>query len=390
MKESNKFRAWIKLRYMQLLLAATAVVLILTLSYCHSRTNTELAAKLDADTKTSDNAQSTTDVDGDGLQDNFDTCPDEAGAALDNGCPVDSDGDGVTDLDDACPTRAGIINGCPEDSDGDGITNSEDNCPDDAGSVANQGCPTDSDGDGIGDAIDQCPQTAGLGSPDGCAPVSGPGHESIIADKSTYNSSDTASATSGANQEIPDTDGDGLTGEFDQCPEQFGGAEDNGCPPDSDNDGIADIDDHCPAVAGTAHAHGCVNNAAASDGFVLDNQDRQILDDALAGVAFDSGSDTLTTASRDLLTNVAGLLRKYPTAVLEIRGHTDASGVADNNMQLSMARARSAAAYIVSTGIDVNRIHAFGFGESQPIADNSSKAGRQINRRVEFELLFNE
>ena len=74
-------------------------MLILTLSYCHSRTNTELAAKLDADTETSDSAQSTTDVDGDGLQDNFDTCPDEAGAALDNGCPVDSDGDGVTDLE---------------------------------------------------------------------------------------------------------------------------------------------------------------------------------------------------------------------------------------------------------------------------------------------------
>ena len=390
MKDSIKFPAWIKLRYSQLLLAAAAVVLILTLSYCLSRTNTEFAAKLDADSETSDSAQSTADVDGDGVQDDLDACPDEAGAALDNGCPVDTDGDGITDLDDACPTRAGEINGCPEDSDGDGIINSKDNCPDDAGSVANQGCPTDSDGDGIGDAIDQCPQTAGLGSPDGCAPASDPGHESIDTARNSDKPSDTKRATRGADQETPDADGDGLTGEFDHCPEQYGDAADDGCPPDSDNDGIADIDDHCPAVAGTADAQGCVTNAAGSNAIVLDNQDQQILDDALAGVAFDSSSDTLTTASRELLTNVAGLLSKYPTAILEIRGHTDSSGIADNNMKLSMARARSAAAYIVSTGIDVNRIRAFGFGESQPIADNNSKAGRQINRRVEFELLFNE
>ena len=92
MKDSIKFPAWIKLRYSQLLLAAAAVVLILTLSYWHSRTNTELAAKLDADTETSDSAQSTADVDGDGVQDDLDACPDEAGAALDNGCPVDTDG----------------------------------------------------------------------------------------------------------------------------------------------------------------------------------------------------------------------------------------------------------------------------------------------------------
>ena len=390
MKESMKFPAWIKLPHRQLLLAAAAVVLILTLSYCHSRSDTELAAKLDADTKTSDSTQSTTDADGDGVRDDLDACPNEAGAALDNGCPVDTDGDGITDLDDQCPTRAGEINGCPEDSDGDGIINDEDNCPDSAGSVADQGCPTDSDGDGVGDAIDQCPQTAGLGSPDGCTPVSDPEHELIDTDKNSENSSDTARASSGLHQQTTDADGDSLTGEFDECPEHYGDADNNGCPPDTDNDGIADIDDRCPAVAGTADAQGCVTDAASGDGLVLDTQDRKILDDALAGVAFDSSSDTLTTASRELLTDVAGLLRKYPTAILEIRGHTDASGIADNNMQLSMARARSAAAFIVSTGIDVSRIRAFGFGESQPIADNSSKAGRQINRRVEFELLFNE
>jgi iron complex outermembrane receptor protein len=81
------------------------------------------------------------DTDGDGLADNNDACPTEAGSASMQGCP-DKDGDGIADKDDRCPEVAGarIFNGCP-DRDGDGVEDSKDNCPDVAGPVSNNGCP---------------------------------------------------------------------------------------------------------------------------------------------------------------------------------------------------------------------------------------------------------
>lgn len=399
MKETQNIPPRGNLRRNRLLLVAAVVLAFLTLAFCHSQKPGTVIETFD--TKTTDLesvAESNEDADGDGLSNEFDACPDIAGAAIDNGCPVDTDGDGIADMEDKCPTRAGDTDGCPEDSDKDGISDTEDTCPDIAGPVASQGCPSDSDGDGVGDAIDQCPQTAGQVSLDGCTPDSQPGdvtrdngNKSPITDESAA-SDNTGNGVVSHNVKTintEDEDGDGVQGESDKCPEQFGNAADEGCPPDTDNDGIPDIDDRCPTVAGTADTEGCLatDHSGRSK---LDTLDQQILDKAVAGVAFDSNSATLTPDSRDLLTDVAGLLQKYPTATLEIRGHTDASGVADNNMQLSMARARSAAAYIVSVGIDVSRLRAFGYGESQPIADNNSPEGRRTNRRVEFELLIND
>lgn len=404
----------------RLLLVMAVLFSFLTLAYCHLQSpvpgaDTESDAKSESSTGHTSKAE--IDPDEDGISGELDACPNAAGAAIDNGCPVDSDGDGIADHEDQCPTRTGGIDGCPEDSDGDGIIDEDDTCPHSAGSAANQGCPADSDGDGVGDAVDQCPQTAGQISLDGCRPKPSSADisnhalaaDNAAADSKTPDNTPAACNDADSNcSDAPDTeskniaplieptemdngdaDGDSVIGEADKCPEQFGDAADNGCPPDSDGDGIADIEDRCPSVAGTISANGCLTMAGNSR-VTLEAQDQQILDEALAGVAFDSNSATLTAESSDLLTAVASLLRKYPKATLEIRGHTDASGVADNNMQLSMARARSAAAQIVAAGIDVNRIRAFGYGESQPITSNKSPEGRKINRRVEFDLHFDE
>jgi len=81
-------------------------------------------------------------------------------------------------------------------------------------------------------------------------------------------------------------------------------------------------------------------------------------------------------------------MNKYPAAVLEISGHTDSSGSAERNMDLSMRRARACAAFIASEGITIDRLFAYGYGESQPVTDNSTNEGRRINRRVEFNLKF--
>ena len=116
------------------------------------------------------------DSDGDGINDNDDKCPNQAGLAKYNGCPVpDSDGDGVNDELDKCPNQAGLAkyDGCPiPDSDGDGINDELDKCPNQAGVAKYEGCPIpDKDGDGINDDADKCPDIAGTSSNNGCPDV---------------------------------------------------------------------------------------------------------------------------------------------------------------------------------------------------------------------------
>jgi hypothetical protein len=129
------------------------------------------------------------DMDGDGLLDSQDSCPDKRedtdGFADDDGCPEpDNDGDGLRDARDRCPDEAEDPDehededGCPEpDNDGDGIADGWDSCPDTPedtdGDRDNDGCPeSDQDGDGIDDNFDECPRQAedtdGLGDADGC------------------------------------------------------------------------------------------------------------------------------------------------------------------------------------------------------------------------------
>lgn len=85
------------------------------------------------------------DNDGDGINNTEDECPDTAGVAEYNGCPIpDTDGDGIKDNVDECPNEAGVpeLNGCPiPDRDGDGIPDEEDQCPDEVGDSTTYGCP---------------------------------------------------------------------------------------------------------------------------------------------------------------------------------------------------------------------------------------------------------
>jgi len=120
------------------------------------------------------------DLDGDGLRDFEDRCPDRPGPAALDGCP-DADGDGLADPDDRCPDEPEDIDGfddddgCPEiqDSDGDGLLDPDDRCPDERGPAEEQGCPVrDADGDGIVDGLDLCPSEPerknGYRDDDGC------------------------------------------------------------------------------------------------------------------------------------------------------------------------------------------------------------------------------
>ncbi|MEP6615726.1 MAG: thrombospondin type 3 repeat-containing protein, partial [Ginsengibacter sp.] len=114
------------------------------------------------------------DRDGDGIADDVDACPDQAGPASLNGCP-DRDGDGIADKDDKCPDVAGIAkyDGCPiPDTDKDGINDEEDKCPTVPGVARYQGCPIpDTDGDGVNDEEDKCPNEAGPATNFGCPEI---------------------------------------------------------------------------------------------------------------------------------------------------------------------------------------------------------------------------
>jgi OmpA-OmpF porin, OOP family len=281
------------------------------------------------------------DSDGDGIPDLEDDCPLEAGLPAFNGCP-DSDGDGIADKDDACPNEPGPAStmGCP-DADGDGIPDKDDACPNEAGPASTMGCP-DADGDGIADKDDACPNEPGSAVTLGC----------------------------------PDSDLDGVPDKDDRCPQVAGPANLKGCP-DRDNDGVADIDDKCPDQPGPISNQGCPE---------LKEAEKAIIKLAIQNVSFTSSTAELTMASKGILDQLADVLRNNPAYSCDISGHTDATGGAELNMELSKKRAKSCYDYLVLQGIDEKRLSHQGYGLTRPVGDNKTAGGRKANRRVEFDL----
>jgi outer membrane protein OmpA-like peptidoglycan-associated protein len=104
----------------------------------------------------------------------------------------------------------------------------------------------------------------------------------------------------------------------------------------------------------------------------------------IKGVVFKTGSAQLTAGAIVELDNVVASLKYYPEVSLEIQGHTDSDGAAEANMNLSMRRSQSVKTYLVSKGISADRLTTTWFGETVPIAPNTTPAGKQTNRRIEF------
>lgn len=104
----------------------------------------------------------------------------------------------------------------------------------------------------------------------------------------------------------------------------------------------------------------------------------------LRDVLFDLDQATLKPGGRSELDRLAEFLKEYENRDIFIQGHTDSTGPEDYNLELSEQRARAVKEYLVSQGIDSDRIRAAGRGESMPIASNETPGGRQLNRRVEI------
>ena len=263
----------------------------------------------------------------------FLTAPESAPA------PADRDHDGVLDQDDRCPDTAGLaaLQGCP-DSDGDGIADADDKCPSDPGEAAFQGCPNpDKDGDTVPDATDRCPDEPGDPALQGC----------------------------------PDRDKDGIADAEDKCPDTAGPPSLQGCP-DRDGDKVIDMADKCPDEPGLPEHDGCMPEGAKK------------FTGTIQGITFELGSARIRPQSFPVIDGAVALLKEYPTLRLRIDGHTDDQGKDDANQKLSEDRAASVKAYMVSKGVEEGRIDTAGYGETRPVQDNKTAAGRSANRRIEF------
>jgi len=101
-------------------------------------------------------------------------------------------------------------------------------------------------------------------------------------------------------------------------------------------------------------------------------------------ITFETDSANLNPRFFEVLDSVALVAAEYDKTIVEVEGHTDSTGSAEYNQALSERRAATVATYLVNRGIDQRRILAYGRGFSEPIADNSTAAGRAMNRRVEL------
>ena len=126
--------------------------------------------------------------------------------------------------------------------------------------------------------------------------------------------------------------------------------------------------------------------AAGSDG-VQPSCQREV-DKALAdgGVVFAFGSVEVDPAARAVLDRVAEALLACPGQRVEVGGHTDSAGDAEVNRRISEARAVAVTRYLTRAGVPEERLTAVGYGETRPVADNSTPEGRRQNRRIEFQI----
>ncbi|WP_040280601.1 OmpA family protein [Psychroserpens damuponensis] len=112
--------------------------------------------------------------------------------------------------------------------------------------------------------------------------------------------------------------------------------------------------------------------------------------DENSGVYFDTNKSNINAMSQETLNKLAGIFSEYPDTNILVVGHTDSVGAEDYNMTLSKNRANSVTNYLMNKGLSSGRFTTNWFGESQPMHDNNTEAGRAKNRRVNVAILPNQ
>lgn len=146
--------------------------------------------------------------------------------------------------------------------------------------------------------------------------------------------------------------------------------------------GCGDSESNSPAAQSPTTSTGTLTGTAAGVE-VIQQINNEI---AKSGIQFATGTADLATASRATLDRIAAILVANAAVKAEVRGHTDSQGDAQKNLELSQQRAQAVVDYLVQKGIQTARLTAKGLGETVPVADNNTEAGRAQNRRVEFAI----
>ncbi len=230
------------------------------------------------------------------------------------------------------------------DLDGDGITDFEDACPKVSGLAVMQGCP-DTDLDGVKDTDDPCPNQSGTVLMGGC----------------------------------PDTDQDGIADHLDECPVNAGSIALRGCP-DSDNDGVTDAYDECPFFAGSLANKGCPQ---------IGSDTRSLLKKANKEVSFEKESSKFEESSILVLQELLLLLKEHPYYELIIETHVfDESNDEAFEMKLSQDRADVIKDFLITNGIDADKLIAIGYGSYRPINFKPSEHLTRMKESLEFKVNF--
>ncbi|MGM0516483.1 MAG: OmpA family protein [Pseudomonadota bacterium] len=125
----------------------------------------------------------------------------------------------------------------------------------------------------------------------------------------------------------------------------------------------------------------------AGTGVDVQRQGDTIRLQAPESITFDTNSAQIKPQFRSALDQIAYSIQQYPNTVVRVEGHTDSTGSAAYNQNLSVNRAQSVASYLSRQGVAPSRMQAVGYGFSRPIATNDTAAGRAQNRRVEILIL---
>lgn len=118
--------------------------------------------------------------------------------------------------------------------------------------------------------------------------------------------------------------------------------------------------------------------------------DQGLITKLKSDILFNTGSASLKPSAQSSIKEMATIMKKYPENVLTIKGYTDSTGSDSVNEPLSEKRAEAVKSYLVANGMPGSTISTIGKGEADPIGDNSTTGGRQMNRRVEVEVTVDE
>ena len=167
----------------------------------------------------------------------------------------------------------------------------------------------------------------------------------------------------------------------DKCPDELGDPQNEGCPwPDTDGDTITDNIDSCPDQPGTSENSGCPE---------LSSEIVTTINELSTQINFAASSHRIQGKSvKEALIEIKILLDDNPDGNLIIEGHTSSDGEEDDNLELSKRRADAVRDYLISVGVNPDRLKTEGYGEERPLSDNDTMEGRLTNRRVQFRAEF--